>query len=250
VLDSCLILIVTIHKTKLKHNKYIANSPYLSFLFVIYNIKRTIEVNKNSVEQPHAVFEELHFIVLYRIIIVDRLHNFYSILKLKLFFVVILIRKKKMDKSDFTFMKTGFGNFQDSESMEKNIIGTLVLFTENAMKSAGFYTKHCKRKNITKEDIKRCLMFEVFLFCCRENLQENIENVIGELYNEENEENEENEDDEENEIVFEEDIENSFKISDCKCGICQTLNNIHEKWSSWKPETPIQEIIQKHINNI
>ena len=72
-----------------------------------------------------------------------------------------------MDKSDFTFMKTGFGNFQDSESMEKNIIGTLVLFTENAMKSAGFYTKHCKRKNITKEDIKRCLMFEVFLFCYR-----------------------------------------------------------------------------------
>ena len=39
--------------------------------------------------------------------------------------------------------------------MEKNVVGTIVHFTENALKTAGFYTKHCKRDIITKEDIKR-----------------------------------------------------------------------------------------------
>lgn len=140
------------------------------------------------------------------------------------------------------------------ESMAKNIIGTLVLFTENALKSAGFYTKHGKRTFITKEDIKRCLMLEVFLFYCRENLQENIENVIEELYGEagkadEADETDETEADEAGPKKIE-DLENSFKNSDCECGICQTLNNIHVKWASWQPETPIQEILQKHINNI
>tara|TARA_B100000795_G_scaffold189659_1_gene144413 strand:- start:1731 stop:2198 length:468 start_codon:yes stop_codon:yes gene_type:complete len=146
-----------------------------------------------------------------------------------------------------------------SDSMEKNIVATLVLFTKNALKSAGFYTKHGERKNITKEDIRRCLMLEVFLFCCRENLQENIDNVIDELYGEDEEDEEDDEDEEdeeddededEDEGKKESDIENSFKLSNCKCGICGTLNNIDEKWKLWKPETPLQKILQKHINNI
>jgi histone H3/H4 len=144
------------------------------------------------------------------------------------------------------------------DSMAKNIVGTLVLFTENALKSAGFYTKHGKRTFITKEDIKRCLMLEVFLFYCRENLQENIENVIEELYGDDADEADEAAEaaDEAADEAAEagpkkiEDLENSFKNSDCECGICQTLNNIHVKWASWQPETPLQEIIQKHINNI
>ena len=163
-----------------------------------------------------------------------------------------------MDKSDFSFMKSGFNSVQanqEQEDMEKNTVGTIVHFTENALKTAGYYTKHSGRKIITKEDIKRSFMLEVFLFYNRKNLVENIEKVINELYkNSSDEEDEEGEEGEEkkyeNEIIFEEDIESSFKLSSCECALCKSLNNINEKWKTWKPETPMQKILQKHINNI
>ncbi len=173
-----------------------------------------------------------------------------------------------MDKSDFSFMKSGFNSVQanqEQDDMEKNTIGTIVHFTENALKTAGYYTKHSGRKMITKEDIKRCFMLEVFLFYNRQNLIENIEKIVKELYDdssdseeetgeetgeEKEEEKGEEKGEEKNEIIFEEDIEESFKLSECKCALCVSLNNIKDKWAIWKPETPIQEILQKHINNI
>lgn len=158
-------------------------------------------------------------------------------------------------EGDFSFMKSGFNNVEannEKMDMEKNVVGTIVYFTENALKTAGYYTKHSGRKMITKEDLKRCFMLEVFLFYNRENLQENIENVIDELYDDfsGSDEDEGEEKEEENEIIFEEDIEASFKLSECSCVMCQTLNNIHDKWSGWSPQTPMQEILQRHINNI
>jgi len=162
-----------------------------------------------------------------------------------------------MDKSDFSFMKSGFNSVQaneDQDKMEKNVVGTIVHFSENALKTAGYYTKHSGRKMITKEDIKRCLMLEVFLFYNRQNLIENIANIIQELYGTSSDEEDDEEDnkcsEEKNEIIFEEDIEESFKLSECKCALCHSLNNIKNKWETWKPETPMQEILQKHINNI
>ena len=153
-------------------------------------------------------------------------------------------------------MKSGFNSVQaneDQDKMEKNVVGTIVHFSENALKTAGYYTKHSGRKMITKEDIKRCLMLEVFLFYNRQNLIENIANIIQELYgtsSDEEDDEEEEKGEEKNEIIFEEDIEESFKLSECKCALCTSLNNIKNKWETWKPETPIQEILQKHINNI
>lgn len=165
-----------------------------------------------------------------------------------------------MENNDFSFMKSGFNALQASEedeNMKQNVVGTIVHFTENALKTAGFYTKHAKRDIITSEDIKRCFMLEVFLFFKRENLQENIENVIEELFNETSDEDDEIElgeekqdSSEENEIIFEEDIEATFKLSNCNCLMCNTLNNIYDKWNSWTPETPMQEILQRHINNM
>ena len=168
-----------------------------------------------------------------------------------------------MENSDFAFMKSGFNNIEDAsenEKMKKNIVGTIVHFSENALKTAGIYTKHSNRNIITSEDIKRSFMLEVFLFCNRENLQDNIENVIRELYDDDGygEEDDEYDSDEEtsvennneNDIIFEEDIENSFKESSCNCAICKCLNNIQLKWNDWSPETPLQHILKKHINNI
>ena len=81
-------------------------------------------------------------------------------------------------EGDFSFMKSGFNNVEannEKVDMEKNVVGTIVHFTENALKTAGYYTKHSGRKMITKEDIKRCFMLEVFLFYNRENLQRNFQ---------------------------------------------------------------------------
>ena len=167
-------------------------------------------------------------------------------------------------EGDFSFMKSGFNNLQSQEEndqIEQNIVGTIVHFTENALKTAGFYTQHSGRNIITKEDIKRCFMLEVFLFYNRQNLVANIEKVIKELFSDSSEEEgEEKEEDieeqgeekeeDENEIVFEEDIEDTFKLSECKCALCTSLNNIKEKWANWSPETPIQTVLQKHINAI
>ena len=51
----------------------------------------------------------------------------------------------------------------------------------------------------------------------------NIENVTQSLYDESSDEEEEEEGEEkENDIMFEEDIEATFKLSDCNCLMCQT----------------------------
>ena len=140
-------------------------------------------------------------------------------------------------------------------------------YVELALLAAGYVKKYLElpvclitdngshswlRESRDKEDIKRCFMLEVFLFYNRENLQENIENIIDELYDDfpDSDEDEGEEKDEDNEIIFEEDIEASFKLSKCSCAMCQTLNNIYDKWSVWTPQTPMQEILQRHINSI
>ena len=55
-----------------------------------------------------------------------------------------------MNNTDFTFMKSGFDNTPlDEDDMKKNIASILVHFTENALKSAAIYVKHCKRNVVT-----------------------------------------------------------------------------------------------------
>ena len=61
-------------------------------------------------------------------------------------------------EGDFSFMKSGFNNLQSQEEndkIEQNIVGTIVHFTENALKTAGFYTQHSGRNIITKEDMDK-----------------------------------------------------------------------------------------------
>ena len=55
-------------------------------------------------------------------------------------------------------MKTGFNNVIDDSNDKLNIISTICLFTENALKTATHYVEHSKRNAITKEDIKRGLI--------------------------------------------------------------------------------------------
>ena len=147
--------------------------------------------------------------------------------------------------ADYSFMKSGFNNLaEDNSDYIQNLSSILVAFTENAMKTASKYVKHCKRSHITSEDLKRGLMMELFVFSQRENLFEQVESIKKYLYEEESDEEEEEE-----EVIEVEDLD-EFKQSNCNCAMCQYINNIYTQWESYTPKSQIEEIIKTHINNI
>ena len=128
-----------------------------------------------------------------------------------------------MDTSDFTFMKSGFDNTPvNVEEMQKNIASILIHFTENAMRSAAIYTKHSKRNVVTKEDIKRGMMLEAFLFGARENTAEKVEEIKNEVYG--NDDSECSSDEEDMNLYDEEDEDVEFTESTHNCQICKTFN--------------------------
>ena len=144
--------------------------------------------------------------------------------------------------TDYSFMKSGFNNLaQDNTDYIQNLSSILVAFTENAMKTASKYVKHCKRSHITSEDLKRGLMMELFVFSQRENLQTQVESIKKYLFEEEEEE--------EDEVIEVEDGD-EFSESKCNCIMCQYVNNIYTHWESYTPKSQIEEIIKTHINNI
>jgi len=146
--------------------------------------------------------------------------------------------------TDYTFMKSGFDNIDhgDDEEKAKDLTSILVHFSENSLNHAALYIKHSKRNCITPEDIKRGMMLEMFMFTKRDNLKEKIEEIKNEIYGDDNDE----------EIIANEPDrkEDEFKESNCKCALCLCMNNIYTRWDKWSPETPIQEILQRHIENI
>ena len=75
-------------------------------------------------------------------------------------------------------MKTGFNLVEDDgRDVVENIASIVLVFMENAVKSADIYVKHSKRTTITSEDIKRGLMLEVFFMKQRPNMIEQCEQM-------------------------------------------------------------------------
>ena len=56
--------------------------------------------------------------------------------------------------------------------------------------------------------------------------------------------------DEEVDDVITDETPEEYCNSECKCYLCETLNNIDERWSSWKPKNPVEEILKKHIDRL
>ena len=152
-----------------------------------------------------------------------------------------------MENTDFSFMKSGFDNTPlDEEDMKKNIVSILVHFTENAIKSAAIYVKHCKRNVVTTEDIKRGMMLEAFLFGRRENAGQKVEEIKREIFGIEEDDDEDFED-----LEFaEEDEKVQFTESEHNCGMCKCFNTIYDRWEKWKPENEMMCILKKHINQM
>jgi hypothetical protein len=148
--------------------------------------------------------------------------------------------------ADYSFMKSGFDNLESKDETLENAASVVMVYMENALRSADIYVKHAKRSQITPEDIKRALMLEVFFMKSRPNLMEQCETMkekIQEIIQEEEDEtyiieNDEPEEDEE------------FKESTCKCAMCGCFNTIYTRWEKFEPELPMEKIMVKHIDSI
>ena len=78
----------------------------------------------------------------------------------------------------------------DNDAFE-NVTTIMLYFMEQAMKTSGVYVKHCERKSITVEDIKRALMLEMFLFKKRDKKVEDLEKIKKEIFGKESADEEE-----------------------------------------------------------
>ena len=39
-----------------------------------------------------------------------------------------------------------------------------------------------------------------------------------------------------------------FKKSECQCKSCEDINNVPDRWSTWEPQTPIENILKNVID--
>ena len=143
-------------------------------------------------------------------------------------------------------MKTGFNLVEDDgRDVVENIASIVLVFMENAVKSADIYVKHSKRTTITAEDIKRGLMLEVFFMKQRPNMIEQCEQMKETIKKIQDED-----DDSDEEIEIYGDEDEVFKESECTCPMCGCMNTIYTRWEGFTPETAIERAMTKHIENI
>ena len=151
-----------------------------------------------------------------------------------------------MDKdTDFTFMKSGFdltgNNTVIDPDFRENMVAMITLFGENALRTSALYTKHSKRNVVSVEDLKRAMKLEVFLYMKRPDLLEKCKEIKEALRSD-------NEEEDEDELIEYEDGE--FRESECDCALCKGLNSIHEKWEHFEPQSPIEKILKKRIDEM
>ena len=150
--------------------------------------------------------------------------------------------------TDYSFMKSGFDNLESKDETLENIGSIVMVFMENAIKSADIYVKHAKRTQITPEDIKRGLMLEVFLMKQRPNMVEQCEEMKQKI-----QEIIEEEEDEEEEVIIdgeEEKEDEEFTESTCQCAMCNCFNTIYTRWENFTPELPMEIVLAKHISSM
>lgn len=149
---------------------------------------------------------------------------------------------------DFTFMRSGFNNLVEPDETFENTAAVIMVFMENAIKTAGMYVSHTDRTEITPEDIKRGLMLELFLMGSRDD---NLEKCLAMKQNVKEWMNNDTDDDEEDEDEDEEEHdEEEFEESECTCAICNVMNTVYDRWEGFQPSTKIEEVIYNHLTNM
>ena len=148
---------------------------------------------------------------------------------------------------DFTFMRSGFNNLVEPDETFENTAAVIMVFMENAIKTAGMYVSHTNRTEITPEDIKRGLMLELFLMGSRDD---NLEKCLAMKQNVKEWMRNDSDDDEDDDYDEEEHDEEEFEESQCSCPICNVMNTVYERWEGFQPSTKIEEVIYNHLTNM
>lgn len=179
--------------------------------------------------------------------------------------------------SDYSFMRSGFSNLVEpprlSEEDKENLEIMLALFTSNALINAAKYVEYCGRNGVTQMDVLYGLIYEVFEFLNRSDLNEGMEEIRQEYYKmyefseeEDDEDYEETQDIEtniaekdfgelNNMIVPDNEVENFNRISSDKINadnseFIEKIHRYYDNWDSWAPETPLQISLRDAINKI
>ncbi len=156
------------------------------------------------------------------------------------------------DKSDYSFMKSGFNILNQpnisTEELKKNVTALVLTFCNNALESSSKYVNHSNRTVVTKKDLKLCLMVETFKFLKRNDTLEKAEQMKSKIEDESifNDEYDDSEDEEE--VINDLTEDEEFKYSNCRCNDCIFINNIEIIWSNWKPNTPLDTLLKKSID--
>jgi len=153
-----------------------------------------------------------------------------------------------MNQPDYSFMKSGFNLAQNTapDDIQKTIAAMVSVFGENALRNSAIFVNHAKRNVITKEDIKRALMFETFVYMKRPDILKKCQDMKEQLFKN----SDSSEEEEYNSDELSDEPDEIFCESNCECSLCQYFNSIHDHWSKWTPKTILETSLKKHIDKI
>tara|TARA_Y100000389_G_C17442708_1_gene509626 strand:+ start:331 stop:939 length:609 start_codon:yes stop_codon:yes gene_type:complete len=108
---------------------------------------------------------------------------------------------------------------------------------------------------ISIEHVKRCCMIELFIFKHRKGIKEECNEMAEKLKKNMNEgESSILNTDIQNILkdfnMDKESLKKEFIPNNCKCKLCTCVHNIYDKWSKYKPETYMEEILYDQINKM
>ncbi len=146
------------------------------------------------------------------------------------------------DKNDYTFMKSGHDNLVQPDNTQENIEYLVGTYAANAIQHASLYVKHCNRNVLTTEDIKRALIMETM--CLKSRDMEAEIQKFKESFDEEAESSDEDE------AVSINSEEGEFTLSRCECPLCKCINTIYTRWDKFSPNSLIETILKKRIDEM
>lgn len=143
----------------------------------------------------------------------------------------------------------GEPNNLEKEEIEVNVTSSIMTFMSYSIQSSSIYVDHSNRTIITPEDIKKAMMVEVFMFFERADLNIRVaewrELILNEMQDESEEEYEDEPTEEETENIIHAEKKDMIE---CKCNICELMNNIQDRWKYYEPSDQLGKIFKKHID--
>lgn len=120
--------------------------------------------------------------------------------------------------------------------MEESMMDIFMPVYESAIVLGSFYANKCGRSTITAEDLQYGWRFAA---------RNVVGKQIGSLYPEIYEEDTTDEDEEWEEIDEEEEPFTRYEGPD---EMCAKINECYDTWSTWVPESPVEEALKKSID--